>query len=57
MTRFNRFRRMSAAAVVAVTLLIATTSTGAAQPKNQNRGVNNILLVHAAWADGSSWSK
>jgi pimeloyl-ACP methyl ester carboxylesterase len=22
-----------------------------------NRGVNNIVLVHGAWADGSSWSK
>jgi pimeloyl-ACP methyl ester carboxylesterase len=23
---------------------------------NFNRGVNNIVLVHGAWADGSSWS-
>src|SRR4029077_20196359 len=22
-----------------------------------NRGVTNIVLVHGAWADGSSWSK
>jgi pimeloyl-ACP methyl ester carboxylesterase len=24
---------------------------------NFNRGVKNIVLVHGAWADGSSWSK
>jgi pimeloyl-ACP methyl ester carboxylesterase len=24
---------------------------------NFNRGVKNIILVHGAWADGSSWSK
>ena len=56
MTRSNRFTGLSAA-VVAVALLITATSTGATQQKNQNRGVNNIVLVHGAWADGSSWSK
>jgi pimeloyl-ACP methyl ester carboxylesterase len=25
-------------------------------PDNSNRGVRNIVLVHGAWADGSSWS-
>jgi pimeloyl-ACP methyl ester carboxylesterase len=25
--------------------------------ENSNRGVKNIVLVHGAWADGSSWSK
>ena len=56
MTRSNTFRGLSAA-VVAVALLIAATSTGATQQENHNRGVTNIVLVHGAWADGSSWSK
>jgi len=42
MTRSNAYGRLAAA--------------GAAQG-NQNRGVTNIILVHGAWADGSSWSK
>jgi len=29
----------------------------ASSPDNSNRGVTNIVLVHGAWADGSSWSK
>lgn len=24
---------------------------------NSNHGIKNIVLVHGAWADGSSWSK
>jgi pimeloyl-ACP methyl ester carboxylesterase len=56
MKRSNRFRGLSAG-VVAVALLIAAASTGATQQRNQNRGVHNIVLVHGAWADGSSWSK
>jgi pimeloyl-ACP methyl ester carboxylesterase len=37
-------------------LLMATALR--AQPQNmQRRGVNNVVLVHGAWADGSSWSK
>lgn len=55
MQRSNRFRYMSAA-VVAVTLLMAA-ATGAARQEHQSRGVSNIVLVHGAWADGSSWSK
>ena len=46
-----------AAAVMAVALLLATPATGAAEQKGQSRGVTNIVLVHGAWADGSSWSK
>jgi len=56
MTRSNTFRGLSAA-VVAVALLLATTATGATDQKNQSRGVTSIVLVHGAWADGSSWSK
>jgi pimeloyl-ACP methyl ester carboxylesterase len=56
MTRSNTFRGLSTA-VVAVALLVATVATGAKEQKNPNRGVTNIVLVHGAWADGSSWSK
>jgi pimeloyl-ACP methyl ester carboxylesterase len=56
MTLSNTFRGL-AAAVLTVALLLATTATSAAKPEKQNRGVTNIVLVHGAWADGSSWSK
>jgi pimeloyl-ACP methyl ester carboxylesterase len=56
MARSNTFRRLRTL-VVALTLLVAATSTDATQQTNQNRGVSNIVLVHGAWADGSSWSK
>ena len=45
------------AAIVAVALLAVTTATNATEQNKQSRGVTNILLVHGAWADGSSWSK
>ena len=56
MTRSNTFRGLSVA-VVAVALLSTATATGAAKQERQSRGVTNIVLVHGAWADGSSWSK
>jgi pimeloyl-ACP methyl ester carboxylesterase len=59
MTRSKTFKGLSAA-VVAVALLSATTvSSEPNQQKQekQSRGVTNIVLVHGAWADGSSWSK
>ena len=56
MTRLNTFRGLSIA-IVAVALLMATVATGAREQKDPNRGVTNIVLVHGAWADGSSWSK
>ena len=46
-----------AAGVVMVALLVAATAASAAEPTKQDRGVTNIVLVHGAWADGSSWSK
>ena len=55
MTRSNTFRGLLAS-VAAVALLVATTATGAAEQNNQSRGIRNIVLVHGAWADGSSWS-
>jgi pimeloyl-ACP methyl ester carboxylesterase len=56
MTRSKTLRRL-AAAVVAVALLVAATATDATEQQKQSRGVTNIVLVHGAWADGSSWSK
>ena len=56
MTRSNTFRGLSAA-VVAVALLISHDGNRRNEARNQNRGVTNIVLVHGAWADGSSWSK
>jgi len=49
--------RFLATPVAAVGLLAATMTTAAAQQPRPNRGVANIVLVHGAWADGSSWSK
>jgi pimeloyl-ACP methyl ester carboxylesterase len=56
MTRSNTFRGFSAA-LVTVALVVAATATGATEQEKQRRGVTNIVLVHGAWADGSSWSK
>src|SRR5262245_20499516 len=56
MSRWKLFKGMSIAAV-AVALLVAATPTGATEQWKRSRGVTNIVLVHGAWADGSSWSK
>ena len=56
MTRRKPFKSLSTA-LVAAALLIAATATGSTGQQNQNRGVTNVVLVHGAWADGSSWSK
>lgn len=48
---------------VGLLLTAALHSVGYAQQApessrdNSNRGVRNIVLVHGAWADGSSWSR
>src|SRR5215471_20157873 len=39
--------------LITVLALAATAGTAAAYP----RGATNVLLVHGAWADGSSWSR
>src|SRR4051794_24867654 len=44
-------------AVTAVAFLGASTATGVTKDQQQSRGVSNIILIHGAWADGSSWSK
>jgi pimeloyl-ACP methyl ester carboxylesterase len=56
MTRSTTVKVMLGA-TAAVALLIATTLTGAADQTTQSRGIRNIVLVHGAWADGSSWSR
>ena len=45
-------------AVAAVGALVAMGLVSAASAQDHGRhGVKNIVLVHGAWADGSSWSK
>src|SRR5258706_1847374 len=56
MTRWKTLRNPPTV-VAAIALLVAATATSAAQQQRHNRGVTNIVLVHGAWADGSSWSK
>jgi pimeloyl-ACP methyl ester carboxylesterase len=56
MTRWKPFKNLSTG-LVAVALIVAATATGATEPQEHSRGVTNIVLVHGAWADGSSWSK
>lgn len=42
---------------IAGLFLASAILTGAVAQTNTPSGVKNILLVHGAWADGSSWSK
>ena len=42
---------------IAGILLTAVLHTGAVAQANSPQGVRNIVIVHGAWADGSSWSK
>jgi pimeloyl-ACP methyl ester carboxylesterase len=55
MTRSQAHR--SALAVIASLSLAAVLSTGTAAQTGMGAGVKNVVLVHGAWADGSSWSK
>src|SRR6202790_1826373 len=43
--------------VIAGFLLAAAFPTGAVAQANSPQRVRNIVIVHGAWADGSSWSK
>jgi pimeloyl-ACP methyl ester carboxylesterase len=56
MTRSKTLRRLTAV-VVAVAMLAAAKATNATEQQKQSRGITNVVLVHGAWADGSSWSK
>src|SRR6185369_15381628 len=44
-------------ALLAGFLLTAASPTEAAAQSNSPQGVKNVVIVHGAWADGSSWSK
>jgi pimeloyl-ACP methyl ester carboxylesterase len=44
-------------AFIAVFLLTAVFHTGATAQANSPQGGKNVVIVHGAWADGSSWSK
>jgi pimeloyl-ACP methyl ester carboxylesterase len=51
------FRRLGVAcALLAVALHFSLGNRAAAQ-SSESHGVRNVILVHGAWADGSSWSK
>jgi pimeloyl-ACP methyl ester carboxylesterase len=52
---FQRSVRMAAALLFGV--LTMTTEQSATAADVAPAGIHNILLVHGAWADGSSWSK
>src|SRR5260370_22709007 len=47
----------SRSALIAGFLLTAAFPTEAAAQANSPQGVRNVVIVHGAWADGSSWSK
>lgn len=55
MTRSQAYR--AAFAAIASFALAGALSTGAAAQMSMAAGVKNIVLVHGAFADGSSWSK
>jgi pimeloyl-ACP methyl ester carboxylesterase len=42
---------------IASFVLPAVFHTGAVAQANSPQGVRNVVIVHGAWADGSSWSK
>src|SRR6266404_7057591 len=47
------------AALIAIPgfLMAAAFHTGQAAQVSSPQGVRNVVIVHGAWADGSSWSK
>src|SRR2546426_55174 len=47
----------SRSALIAGLLLTAKFPTEVAAQTNSPQGVRNVVIVHGAWADGSSWSK
>lgn len=50
----NTLKKAATAAVIAPAVLLSSSNNVSAQAK---KGVKNIVLVHGAFADGSSWSK
>jgi len=55
MTLTQMYRTVAIA--VAGILLATASATSAAAQTTAAAGVKNVVLVHGAWADGSSWSK
>ena len=53
MTLSQTFRN----ALIAGFLLTAAFPKAVAAQTNSSQGVRNVVIVHGAWADGSSWSK
>jgi pimeloyl-ACP methyl ester carboxylesterase len=52
-----RMKLLSAGGAVAVSLLLAFSPTAAsAQPASSRKEKPTVILVHGAWADGSSWN-
>src|ERR1700704_3632096 len=52
-----KLSQTSRSALIAGFLLTAAFPTEAVAQANSTQGVRNIVIVHGAWADGSSWSK
>jgi pimeloyl-ACP methyl ester carboxylesterase len=51
----NRMRTISALLLL-VCCLVASAASGDAAPATNGHQIRNVILVHGAWADGSSWS-
>lgn len=49
--------KMSTLVTIAVLAALALDANGSAQATSHPIGVRNVVLVHGAFADGSSWSK
>lgn len=56
MTRSNACKSL-VYAIFALALTAGVVTAGAEKDKKHTRGVTNVVLIHGAWADGSSWSK
>ncbi len=54
--RYSKQTRIVLAAGMVITMGTALSNQAAAQDK-PTQGIKNVLLVHGAWANGSSWSK
>ena len=51
------FSRCSVACALLASVLYLSSSHPLVAQGTESHGVRNVLLVHGAWADGSSWSK
>ena len=51
------FNYCGLACTILATVLFFSSGSRAVAQSSESRGVRNVLLVHGAWADGSSWSK